>query len=83
MFFVRVFHVCVITVVRLFVPYLLAICFLTIGLFGQTLKLTLEVEIFFIKEGFKILIVLIISVAKIFVLSKFKVEASPFSKSVS
>ena len=83
MFSGRVFHVCVTIVVKLFVPYLVAICLLTIGLFGQTLKLTLQVKISFIKERFKLLIVLNISVAKIFILSTFKVEALPFSKSVS
>ena len=79
MFSSGVFHVCITTVVKLFVQYLVAICLLTIGLFGQTLELTLQVKLSFIKERFKLLIVLNISVAKIFILSTFKVKALPFS----
>ena len=75
----RVFHICGPKVVRLLVPYLVVLCLLTIRLFGRTLGLTLEVKISFIKEGFKLLIVLNISVAKILVFFTFIVEVLPFS----
>ena len=83
MFSGRVFHVCEPKVVRLFVPYLVVLCLLTIRLFGRTLGLTLEIKISFIKEGFKLLLALNISVAKVLILLKFIIEVLPFSKSVS
>ena len=46
----RVFHICLPKVTRLFLPYLVVLCLLPIRLFGQTLGLTLEVKIYFIKE---------------------------------
>ena len=83
MFSGRVFHVCEPKVVRLFVPYLVVLCLLTIRLFGQTFGLTLEVKISFIKEAFTLLTVLNISVTRILILFTFIVEVLPFSKSVS
>ena len=74
MFSCRVFHICIPKVVRLFVPYLVILCLLTIRLFGRTLGLTLEVKMFFIKEGFKLLIVGSISLAKIVIFFTFIVE---------
>ena len=48
MFSGTVFHICGPKVVRLFDPYLVALCLLTIRLFGQTLELTLQVKISFV-----------------------------------
>ena len=70
------FGICRRKVVRLFVPYLLVLCLLL------TIDWLLEVKISFIKEVFKLLIVLNISAAKILILFMFTVEVLPFSKSV-